>query len=525
MGETHLREGQGGPTARRQRGGRVGPVHRVLQGAAGLAVAVAVPMAVTVTARAATSVSPPASIADDCSVDVTAPMQHWLDGLPADTTVVAPAGACYLVDEGLRLADPQGLTLSGGVWRDDADLAAPSAGADNPVFWLVGGSDVTLSGLTIEGADPGGYYPSGAFAAGVRSDGVVGLTVSDVDVQDVFGDGIELNVLRGDRDSDGTIVTPTEQATISDVDVTGAGRQGISFVGVDGAQVDDVQLSDTGLDTFDVEADQWDEGAEDVTIDGCTSSGSGGVFFANEGNGGGGQWTGNITVEDCTMDAVQAGDPIYIRTPLWATTPRGPYVFSGDTIECGHSTSVSCVEVGGADVTITGSSLRFPAGTLHEPVYDVTDASTLDLVGDDIGGYGSLGTVDARSAVDTSAVAWSPFAAPVQVAHPQAAPAPSTVAANGPRARRVPAGSADATVAVRSPVVGQGGAAASGAPVADRVSGQGATAPSPLGTPGTAGGGRHHRRHDHRVRVRHRSGRTSHRAAGRHDNRRSATRS
>lgn len=484
-------------------------------GLAAAAVVLAVPLGLAAPARAATAVSPPATIADDCSVDVSAPLAHWIDQLPADTTVVAPAGACYLVDEGLRLVDPQGLTVTGGVWRDDADLAA-APGADDPVFWLVGGSDVTLSDLTVEGADPGGYHPDGAFAAGVRSDGVVGLTVSGVDVDDVYGDGIELNALRGDGDRDGTIVNPTEQADISDVDIAGAGRQGISFVGVDVAQVDDVQISDTGLDTFDVEADQWDEGAEDVTIDGCTSSGSGGIFFANEGNGGGGQWTGNITVEDCIMDTVQAGDPVYIRTPLWASTPRGPFVFSDDTVLCGHSVSVSCLEVGGADVSVTDSALQFPGGTIHEAVYDVTDASTLDLAGDTVGGYGSLGTVGPRSTVDATGVVWAPFQDP--------APAAGAAAPAGDGGTVAPTAVAHTAVAVRATDAGP----ASGTPLSAAAAQPGRPADSaataaPAVAAGHLGSGRG--RHRGRRRVRRRSGGGRHRRDRPHASRRSTTRS
>ena len=260
----------------------------------------AAPIAAAAAAAPPAGVAPPATINSNCAADVSQAMQSWLGSLPTGTTVTAPAGACYLINEGIKLSGAAGLTISGGTWKDTAvpqPGAAPSA--LNPVIWLVGGTDIALENMTITGVNPGGYTPAGAFVAGIRSDGVAGLDISGVSVDNVYGDGIELAPLRAANDLSNVIVNATKDVTINDVNIFGAGRQGITLASVNDAQISSVRLAHIGLDVFDLEADQWDEGARNVTIDGCTSgAGNGGLFFANAGSGGGAPWTEGITVEN-----------------------------------------------------------------------------------------------------------------------------------------------------------------------------------------------------------------------------------
>lgn len=394
--------------------------------------------------------SPPPTIASDCSVDVSHPMQHWLRSLAAGTTVSVPAGACYLVDEGLTLTGAQGLTISGGTWKD-ATSPAPGASPTqmSAVFWLVGGSGITLENLTIAGANPGGYVPAGAFAAGIRSDGVVGLTVGNVTVDDVYGDGVELAPLRGSGDTSNVIVNPSENVSLSNLSIDGAGRQGITLASVDGATIDSVRLGRVGLNVFDVEADQWGEGALHVTINGCTDSGGdGGLFFANAGLSDGAAYTGDITVENCTMLAPDAGDAVLVQAPQLVPHPRGPITFVNDALRCGASVYVACVMATDARVSINGSTLSVPGGTVHESIYRATEESALTFGGDTVNGYGQAGSADATSSVSISGGVWAPWGTPVGPVPvspdaPQAAPG----ASNGGADAGMPASTANRTAA------------------------------------------------------------------------------
>jgi hypothetical protein len=356
-------------------------------------------------------VAPPPTIADDCSVDVSAALQDWLSTLAPGTLVRPPAGACYRVDRGITLRFPVGLTIDGGTYRNTTTVKGSSGtGKGRATFTVVGGSQVTIEDLTIEGANPGAYHPALAFEAGIALQGTAHSVVRNVAIDNVYGDGISLDPLRGgNHHMSGTILTPTTDLTINRVVITGSGRQGISLASVDSANIDDVALSNVGIDTFDVEADQANEGAQNVTIDGCTSSTwNGGSFFANGGAGSGSR-TGNIVVENCQMLHPQGGDAVLVKNIPHATEPRGPITFSQDTLWCGESVYVGCLELNNATVSVTQSVIRFTKkSTVHENVYDAGNASRLALMSDSVQGWKNLGQGRATSTILVSGGSWKP---------------------------------------------------------------------------------------------------------------------
>jgi hypothetical protein len=321
------------------------------------------------------------------------------------------AGACYLVNEGITLKDPQGLTVYGGSYR--STVAQP--GQDPrlkgiPVFTVIGGSHVTLEEMQVNGANPGGYDPKLAFAGGIEFEGTANASMRSVTISKTFGDGITLSPLRGGANhNSGTILAPASSISIQDVTISGPGRQGLTFASVAGAQVSDVIVENPGLDTFDVEADQWNEGTTDVTIDGCRVSG-GALFFAN-GGAGGATGTHDITVENCTMTKPEGGSAILIQRKgkgghKGAQKLRGPFTFRSDDLVCGSSVYTACVELKGADVTVTGSRLRFPAGTIHEATYGLTSGSRAQFIDNRVIGYGVAGRVSRNSSVTVTGGVW-----------------------------------------------------------------------------------------------------------------------
>lgn len=355
---------------------------------------------------AGATVSPPSSIAADCSSDVSASLQGWLGSLGQGATVLLGRGSCYRVDEGLTLADPQGLTIYGGTFRDTATTASGKS-KGTAVFTVVGGSHVSFEAMHLSGANQGGYHARLAFAGGIEIEGTAQVTIRGVTVTDTFGDGITLAPLRGGANhNSGKIVAPATDVTVRDVTVTRAGRQGITLASVSGAQLSDVVVTDPGLDTFDLEADQGDEGARDVTIDGCAASG-GVLFFAN-GGAGSGKATGNITVEHCTMAKPEGGAAVLVQRPHAGAVARGPFTFTSDELWCGASAYVACVQLTGAQVTLSGVTLRFPRGTTHEAVYHLGAGSTAGFQDCVVQGYGRTGTADSGSAAHVSGGKWTP---------------------------------------------------------------------------------------------------------------------
>jgi hypothetical protein len=352
-------------------------------------------------------VSPPLSIAADCATDVSESLQAWFGSLPPTTAVMVRPGACYRVGEGVELDHPQGLTVYGGTFRNDT-VAPAGRSKGSPVFTVLGGSGASFEAMHISGANHGRYHPGLAFAGGIEIEGTAHVTIRGVTVTDTFGDGITLAPLRGGANHrSGHILAPATDVTVRDVTVIGAGRQGVTLASVSGATLSDVVVTDPALDTFDLEADQPDEGARNVTIDGCTASG-GSLFFAN-GGAGSGRHTGDITVEHCTMAKPEGGSAVLVERPAGGKVPRGPFVFSSDELWCGASAYVACVQLTGAQVTLSGVTLEFPGGTTHEAVYHLGSGSTASFHNDVVQGYGRQGQADAASSVRVSGGMWAPF--------------------------------------------------------------------------------------------------------------------
>ena len=221
-----------------------------------------------------------------------------------------------------------------------------------------------------------------------------------------FGDGITLAPLRGGADhNSGKILAPAASITLRDATIDGVGRQGVTFASVSNAQVSDVVVINPGLDTFDMEADQGNEGASYVTINGCAAAG-GALFFAN-GGAGSGRDTGHITVAHCTMAKPEGGSALLIEGLPSATTARGPFLFTADDLWCGASAYVACVQLSGAEVTISDVRFRFPAATTHEAVYHLGQDAQAAFEDDIATGYGRPGTVVQGSTVEVSGGSWA----------------------------------------------------------------------------------------------------------------------
>jgi hypothetical protein len=359
-------------------------------------------------------VAPPTTIAADCSVDVSASLQAWLSTLTPGILVRPAAGACYRIDRGVTLRFPVGLTIDGGTFRNTTTQNSfTGQGLGRATFNVLGGSAVTFEDLTIVGANPSGYHPALAFEAGITLQGTTGAVIRNVTINHVYGDGITLDPLRGGSDHmSGGIVSPVTNLNISAVNITGSGRQGIALVSVNTANIDNVALTNVGMDSFDVEADEAHEGAVNVTIDGCTSSTwNGGAFFANAGASNG-AFTRNITVENCRMLHPQGGNAVIVENADHASVERGPIVFSNDTLWCGASVYVGCFQLNRANVSVTGTTIQYPKeNTIHEDLYHAGNATSLSFVNDSVLGYTDVGQANPSNTITTSGGTW-------QRAHP-----------------------------------------------------------------------------------------------------------
>jgi len=381
----------------------------VLAAVAG-AIVVVGPVVSNAHAWADATVSPPTTydgttMATDCSSDVTKPLQAWLAQLPANSTVDL-GGACYQVDSGITLDFPKGLTIEDGSFKDDNN-SGQSTGHGSargvPVFAVVGGTNVTFENLTFTGVDRAGYWAKEAFQAAIELQGTIGASLSWLTISKLYGDGINLEPLRGGSDHEsGGIVNPAENIDISNVTIRGTGRQGITLASVKGATITDVTIANVGMDAFDFESDQSGEGAENVVINGCSFSRALNIFMD-------GPDTGPITVENCVMSEADTGDAVSVKN-LGGHADAGPLLFDDDAFKCGASAYVACFDLNGAtDMTVENSTIRvgYPHDTIRELAYTATDHSGVTFTDDTVSGYGRAGH-SAKSSVSVSGGTWSP---------------------------------------------------------------------------------------------------------------------
>ncbi len=354
-------------------------------------------------------VGPPSSIDSSCRTDVSEQLQAWLNTLKAGSTWHVRPGACYLVNDGIDIFEPDHLTIDGGTFE------RTTSETDWSTIDVVGGSYTTLEHMRIKGPHMAHtYLAPHAFESGIILTGTISTTLHDISVYDVWGDALTLSPFRaGGRlhDESGDIVRPNEDLTVDGFDVDGTGRAGMGLISVVGATIRNVTMSNIADDDFDLEADQPTEQSRRITIDGCSVAPGGLLFFSNQGLGDGAS-TGDVTVENCTMDFEQGGAAILSENERGQPGTRGPFTFEHDVIRCSALAPVACMQLSGTRVTIIDSRILFATLLLPdkptEAVYSIWHGSTVALIDDTVTGYGRRGTVAPGSRLKVSGGSWSP---------------------------------------------------------------------------------------------------------------------
>jgi hypothetical protein len=347
------------------------------------------------------AIEAPSYINATCHGDVSEALQTWLQGLPHGTIWYSPVGSCYLINHGINLTFPHGITIDGGIFVERW-LGYLSRRAFN----VIGGTDMKFESMTINGPNLSNVWePPRAFQSGIELQGTADVTISNIRITHVFGDGITLAPLRGSSDHrSGVIIRPVTDLTIDKVWIDGAGRQGISPVSVTNATITDVTMHNVVMNGFDFEADQGNEGAINVTINGCNLVNVGSLANIAENAG----FTGPITIENCNMATLDGGTSIYVRSTSDAIE-RGPVVFTDDNVRCQTRAPVSCFELENAEnFTISNSNITFgPGEVATEAVYSAYLKTHANFVDDVVTGYGSRGLVWEHSTVTITGGTWT----------------------------------------------------------------------------------------------------------------------
>ena len=94
--------------------------------------------------------SVPASVASDCSGDVTPALSKWISSVPDNSTLMLGKGACYQVDGSLAITNRRNLMLEG----NGATLRATTKGHERTHFGIDNSENIIVRNLIVKGANP-----------------------------------------------------------------------------------------------------------------------------------------------------------------------------------------------------------------------------------------------------------------------------------------------------------------------------------------------------------------------------------
>lgn len=296
---------------------------------------------VAVCAQAALAVPPrsgvykvPSKIKSDCSVPVDDKVSAWLATVPDNSTLQFGAGRCYGQDGTITLSGRSGLVIDG----QGSEFRALTPGGSHRANWrFVGGRDLSVRNVAVRGSNPQGTYnPAVEWQHGYSIEGVQGMTLSNVQARETWGDGVML------WRSTPSPACGDDASSARDVVITGAtleriGRQGVAVVDAENVTLQDSAVGPVAWSNVDIETDDDCEIARHVSVlrnqFGANSYG----VVASVGFGAGAQ-VGDVTVADNVQSVPTSGcfAPVRILSPVVpAGQPpvyRSGYTFSGNRL-------------------------------------------------------------------------------------------------------------------------------------------------------------------------------------------------
>jgi len=217
----------------------------------------------------------PGTIASDCSVDVTAAMQAWIDATANNTLLIFGTNKCYRIDGTIELRTRSTLAFSGNgsTFKSlNAMTTGSSTDDQRAMFRIIGSSGFSFKNMTIIGAYTHGgtlddtlQHAHGIDIRGTSAD-IDNVTVSNV-AGDCFYYGLGYdNITRSSGN-----VTNSSCASI--------GRNGLAVTSANNMTISNNSITNVGFDAFDIEPNVgtytattgW--GSNNITITGNTITG------------------------------------------------------------------------------------------------------------------------------------------------------------------------------------------------------------------------------------------------------------
>jgi hypothetical protein len=339
----------------------------------------------------------PGKIRSDCSVAVEDKLMAWLATVPDGSTVQFATSGCYGQDAAITLTGRNRLVIDGR----GSEFRALTPGDSHRDNWrFVGGSDITVQNLAVRGSDPtGGYDETVQWQHGFSVEGVQRMTFTNVQVREVWGDGID--IFR----SSASPACGDDESSARDVLVQGAtleriGRQGVAVVDGERVTVQSSAIGPVAWWGVDVETDAACDIARAVTVTGNTFGATGRGVVSNPGFGGDPQ-VGDLTVTDNVQTAPSGGSaPTDCYSPVSVLPPdgvyRSGYTFSGNHL-LGRRYGFNLFRV--RNVQISSNTVEIDSAFGCTPLVGVnlTDSHTVAITGNRFDGASSAYAADSTS--------------------------------------------------------------------------------------------------------------------------------
>jgi hypothetical protein len=276
----------------------------------------------------------PKKIPSDCSVAVEGQITAWLAKVPNGSTAQFAPGGCYGQDETITLSGRQGLVIDG----QGSEFRALTPGGSHRANWrLVDGRDLTLQNMAVRGSNPQGIYDHNVeWQHGYSIEGVQGITLSQVQARETWGDGVLL-WRSAPSPACGDDASSARNVLIAGALLERNGRQGVAIVDAENVTIQDSAIGPVGWSNVDIETDDDCEIARHVTIArnqlGANSYGVvASVGFGSE------PQVGDVTVTDNSQSVATGGcfAPVRILSPVvpegQPRVYRSGYTFTGNRL-------------------------------------------------------------------------------------------------------------------------------------------------------------------------------------------------
>lgn len=202
------------------------------------------------TAVASTAtLTPPRSIATDCSVDVSSRLQAFFQRVPDNSRVELARDACYRIDRTVTLANAHGISIDGmnASMQRPAGVTVPlGTRGGNPILRLTNVRDVTLQRVHLLGSNTvsdkvklrpkyGAWNSTMEADHGIHLQGVQRVTLQNLTVDAIFGDGVYI----GGSDAH----AQSSAVQLRSVDIDRNGRQGVAVTSARDVLLDNVTIA------------------------------------------------------------------------------------------------------------------------------------------------------------------------------------------------------------------------------------------------------------------------------------------